>query len=82
MISLAGHRIHKTLHRMRDYFLCYVKGIASATEPTTPDNMQNRIHNAMGLIPEEMLRRTTLSLQHRLYMCLAPVGEDVFEHLL
>ena len=46
-----------------DYFLwSYVKGIAFATEPTTPDNMQNRIRNAMSLIPEEILRRTTLSL--------------------
>ena len=54
--------------------------MAFATEPTTPDNMQNRIRNAMALIPEEMLRRT-LSLQRRLHMCLA-VGGDVFEHLL
>jgi len=53
-----------------------VKGIVFATEPTTPDDMQNRIRNAMALIPEEMLQRM-LSLQRRLRMCLA-----VFEHLL
>jgi len=65
-----------------DYFLWgYVKGIVFATEPTTPDDMQNRIRNAMALILEEMLRRTTLSLQRRLRMCLA-VERDVFKHLL
>jgi len=58
-----------------------MKGIVFATEPTTPDDMQNRIRNAMTLIPKEMLRRTTLSLQRRLRMCLAVEG-DVFEHLL
>jgi len=58
-----------------------VKGIVFATEPTTPDDMQNRIRNAMALIPEEMLRRMTLSLQRRLCMCLTVEG-DVFEHLL
>jgi len=65
-----------------DCFLwSYVKGIVFGTEPTTPDDMQNRIRNAMALIPEKMLRRTTLSLQRRLRMCLAVEG-DVFEHLL
>jgi len=52
------------LNTVQLFFLWgYVKGIVFATEPTTPDDMQNRIRNAMALIPEEMLRRTTLSLQ-------------------
>lgn len=57
-----------------------MKGIVFATESTT-DDMQNRIRNAIALIPEEMLQKTTLSLQRRLYMCLTVEG-DVFEHLL
>jgi len=69
------------LNTVRLFFMGLRERDCFATEPTTPDDMQNRIHNAMALMPEEMLRRTTLSLQRRLRMCLAVEG-DVFEHLL
>ncbi|KYN11079.1 hypothetical protein ALC57_16780, partial [Trachymyrmex cornetzi] len=51
------------------------------TSLSTVNRVLRARRNAMALIPEKILRRTTISLQRRLHMCPA-IGGDVFEHLL
>lgn len=64
-----------------DYFLWgFVKERVFLTEPTTIENMKDRIRNAFEEITPEVLQRVRASFQMRLTQCIQ-VNGGVFEHL-
>lgn len=65
-----------------DYFLWgYIKCKAYEVEPTTPENMQQRIHTIIREIDENFILRAILSLRRRLDMCIQKQGHH-FESFL
>ena len=64
-----------------DFFLWgYVKEKVYKTEPTTIENMQQRIRNVFRSITPTVLNRVRNNFQNRLRLCIQQGGR-VFEHL-
>lgn len=64
-----------------DFFLWgYVKNIVYATEPTTPENMMERIRAAFEGITQEMLVNVQESFKNRIFTCVENDGRQ-FEYL-
>lgn len=57
-----------------------LKDIVFQTEPTTRENMQERIHNAINSLPRIEIEAAVLSTQQRLQLCVEHDGRQ-FEHL-
>lgn len=65
-----------------DFFLWgFIKDKVMATQPTTPENMKDRIRQACNLVTPQMLNRVRNSCQKRIAKCLEVYGGH-FEHLL
>ena len=57
-----------------------LKDIVFQTEPTSRENMQERIHNAINSLPRIEIEAAVLSTQQRLELCIEHDGRH-FEHL-
>lgn len=65
-----------------DFYLWgYLKNVVFQQQPTTRDNMQDRIREACAAIPRQTLLNTIQEFRRRLGLCLQANGGN-FEHLL
>jgi len=65
-----------------DFYLWgYLKGVVFEEEPTTREDMENRIRRACEAIPRNVLLSTVAHFQRRLNYCMNANGET-FENLL
>ena len=63
------------------YLWSYLKNICYAQQPTTRNDMMDRIRRACAAIPRAVLLSTVQHFQRRLNLCLQANGRN-FEHLL
>ena len=65
-----------------DFFLWgHIKNVVYQIPPTTPDNMKQRIQDAIQAITPQMLQHVKLSFEKRIRACIEVNGRH-FEHLL
>lgn len=65
-----------------DFYLWgFIKNVVYTNRPTTPEDLQNRIRDAIARITPEVLRRVVGNFRRRLELCLEVNGGNI-EHLL